>query len=100
MTPEAARFFSNYKERFGEAPDYPAIEGYRGADALVVALEKAGRDLTPASLVAALESMSEYDDIFGYRLTFSPSDHKGVDKSTLVTVKDGRWVKLAESISY
>jgi len=100
MTPEAAKFFSDYKERFGEAPDYPAIEGYRGADALVVALEKAGRDLTPASLVAAFESMSEYNDIFGYRLTFSPTDHKGVDKSTLVTVKDGRWVKLAESISY
>ena len=44
--------------------------------------------------------MHDYVDIFGYRLTFGPDDHKGVDESILSTVKDGRWVTLKESITY
>ena len=44
--------------------------------------------------------MSEYKDIFGYRMTFGPDDHKGVDESVLMMVQDGRWVLLEESISY
>jgi len=100
MSPEVAHWFKRYVDTFGTEPGYAAIEGYRNADALVVALEKAGRDLTAEGLVAALESMSNYTDIFGYTMTFGPNDHKGVDSSTLMTVKDGRWIRLAESIQY
>ena len=100
MSPEVARWFANYQDSFGTQPGYAAIEGYRNADALVVALEKAGPDLTAESLMAALESMNRYTDIFGYDMTFGPDDHKGVDSSILMTVKDGRWVRLAESIQY
>lgn len=100
MTPEVEAFFTGFKDRFGKAPGYAAIEGYRNADALVMALEKAGPDLTADGLIAALESISDYEDIFGYHMTFGPDDHKGVDGSTLMTVKDGRWVKLVESITY
>ena len=49
------------------------------------------RDLSADGLLAALESMTDYEDIFGYRLTFGPDDHKGVDESVLTTVVDGRW---------
>ena len=100
MSPEVAKFFADFTDRFGNAPGYAAVEGYRNTDALLVALEKAGPDLTAESLIAAIESMSDYEDIFGYHMTFGPDDHKGVDVSTLMTVRDGRWVKLAESISY
>jgi branched-chain amino acid transport system substrate-binding protein len=100
MTPEVAEFYSSYAERFGAEPGYPAIEGYRNAGVIVDALERAGENLTVASFLTALESMTEYEDIFGYRLTFGPDDHKGVDESVLVTVRDGRWVTLEESVTY
>ncbi len=100
MTPEAADFFSSYTERFGVEPDYPGIEGYRNAGVIVDALEAAGQDLTVEGFISALESMTEYEDAFGHRLTFGPDDHKGVDESVLVTVRDGRWVTLEESVSY
>ena len=100
MSPEIARWYRSFTERFGSEPGYPAIEGYRNAGILVDALEMAGRDLSADGLMAALESMTDYEDIFGYRLTFGPDDHKGVDESVLATVVDGRWVTLEESIRY
>ena len=100
MSPEVARWYRSFTERFGSEPGYPAIEGYRNAGILVDALQMAGRDLSADGLMAALESMTAYEDIFGYRLTFGPDDHKGVDESVLTTVVDGRWVTLEESIRY
>jgi branched-chain amino acid transport system substrate-binding protein len=100
MTPEVARWYQSYTERFGSEPGYVGIEGYRNAGILIDALEIAGPDLTVDGLMAALESMTNYEDIFGYRLTFGPDDHKGVDESVLTTVVDGRWVTLEESIRY
>ena len=100
MSPDVARWYKSFKESFGSEPGYTAIEGYRNADALAIALQNAGRDLDPDALIRSLESMSDYQDIFGYHLTFGPGDHKGVDESILTTVKDGRWVILEESIRY
>ena len=99
-SPEVQLWYDSFTERFGSEPGYAAIEGYRNADALIVALERAGRELSVDKLLDALESMSSYEDIFGYRLTFGKDDHKGVDESILSTVKDGRWVTLEESIRY
>ena len=100
MTPEVQRWYESYTERFGTEPGYPSVEGYRNAALLVDALEAAGPNLDVDALMVALESMTEYEDIFGYRLTFGPDDHKGVDESVLMTVRDGRWVTLEESVSY
>ena len=99
-TPEVQAWFDDYVERYGVQPGYAAIEAYRNTDALVKALELAGPDLNVDGLIAALESMDEYTDIFGNRMTFGPQDHKGVDESFLLVVQDKRWVKLDESISY
>ena len=100
MNSEVAHWFKSFVDTYGSEPGYAAIEGYRNADALVVALRNAGRELDPEGLIRGLESMTDYQDIFGYHLTFGPDDHKGVDESILMTVKDGRWVKLEESIRY
>ena len=100
LSKEVRAWWERYEERFGKAPDTPAMEGYRGADLVVMALERAGRDLTVDSLVAALESIDDYTDIFGYRVSFGPGDHKGVSESVLSVVEGGRWVTRAESISY
>ena len=100
LSPEVRAWFDKYTDTYGDAPGLPAMIGYRGADLTIAALEKAGRDLTRDGLIAALESISEYEDIFGYRLTFGPNDHKGVDESLLSQVQNGRWVTLDQSIRY
>lgn len=100
MSEEVARWYKSYTDTFGREPGYAAVEGYRNADILGVALQNAGRELDVDALIGGLEAMTDYEDIFGYHLTFGPDDHKGVDESILMTVKDGRWVRLEESIRY
>lgn len=100
MSEEVARWYKSYTDTFGGEPGYAAVEGYRNADILGVALQNAGRELDVDALIGGLEAMTDYEDIFGYHLTFGPDDHKGVDESILMTVKDGRWVRLEESIRY
>lgn len=100
MKPEIKAWWDQYSERFGDSPGIAAMEGYRAADLVVMALENAGPELTRESFVAAMEGITDYTDLFGYKLGFGPNDHSGVAESTLSQVKNGRWVTLAESISY
>ncbi len=100
LAPAVREWWDAYVERFGEDPGIPAMEGFRAADLVVLALQEAGPDLTRESFVAALEGITEYDDVFGYKLGFGPNDHSGVSESTLSQVQNGRWVTLAESITY
>ena len=95
-----AAWWDRYVELYGSEPEYAAMEGYRNADLVVQALEGAGPEPTVDKLMAALEAMSEHVDPFGYRLTFGPEDHQGVDESVLLTVQDGRWQAQAERIQY
>ena len=49
----------------GTPPNFAAEIGYSAAELVVLALQKAGRDLTADSFIAALESIKDYQDIFG-----------------------------------
>ena len=100
ISESTASWWDRYVEQFGIQPEYAALEGYRNADVVVRALQAVGAQLTAEKLIAAIERMGVYDDPFGYRLTFGPEDHKGVDESVLLTVVDGRWQVQAEKISY
>jgi branched-chain amino acid transport system substrate-binding protein len=100
LTPAVTDWWDRYVARFGVEPEYAAMEGYRNADLVVRALENAGRELTPESLVSGLEAVGEVTDLFGFRLTYGPDDHEGVDESALSVVVDGKWVTQAESVSY
>ncbi len=100
MAPEVRAWWDEYIARYDVEPDLPAMEGYRAADLTVTALEAAGRGLTVESLLAAVEDINDYHDIFGYRVSFSAGKHSGATESVLSQVQDGRWVKLEQSISY
>lgn len=74
------------KEEFS----YGSLEGFVTAKALSVALRAAGRDLTRASLVKALENASF--DLGGMKVRYAPGDHEGsrfVDLS--IVNADGRF---------
>ena len=95
-----AAWWDNYEAKFNKEPGIPAMEGYRAASLVVMALERAGRDLTREKFIRAMESIDDYEDIFGYRIRFGEGDHKGVSESVLSVVRNGRWETLATSISY
>ncbi|MFK7731440.1 MAG: ABC transporter substrate-binding protein [Pseudomonadales bacterium] len=99
-TEAAAAWWDRFVERHGRDPEYVAMESYRNADVIVEALRRAGRDLTVDTFITALESIDNYQDIFGYSLSFGPDKHQGVSESTLSQVRDGRWHTLETSISF
>jgi branched-chain amino acid transport system substrate-binding protein len=100
MSPEVEVWWDSYVEKYDVEPGLAAMEGYRGADLTVVALEKAGPELTTEGLVKALESITDYTDIFGYRISFGPEKHSGVTESVLSQVQNGRWTTLEQGITY
>ena len=100
MSPQVKAWWDRYIELYDEEPGLAAMEGYRGADLTVLALQKAGPDLTTESLAKAVESITDYTDIFGYRVSFGPDKHNGATESVLSQVQDGRWVTLEQAISY
>jgi branched-chain amino acid transport system substrate-binding protein len=97
-TPAVQAWWDKYVALYGDEPDLPAMEGYRAADLVVLALENAGRNLDAQSLVAGLEAITDYTDIFGYKVSFGPDKHSGASHSVLSQVRDGRWVALEQSV--
>lgn len=100
LSPEVIDWWNRYEARFGVEPGIPAMEGYRAADLVVLAMEQAGPTLTRDSFLTSIEAITDYTDLFGYRVEFGPDDHKGVSESVLSVVENGRWKTLATAISY
>ena len=99
-SPAVQAWWDHYVALYGDEPGIAAMEGYRAADLTLLALENAGRDLTADALLKSVEAITDYTDIFGYRVSFSPEKHGGVRESVLSQVQDGRYVVLAEAVSY
>ncbi len=99
-SPAVQAWWDRYVALYDVEPDLPAMEGYRAADLVVRALRNAGPDLTVDGLLAGVESITDYTDIFGYNLSFGPGKHSGATESVLSQVQNGRWVPLEQSITY
>ncbi len=81
-----------YRAQFNEAPTAYSIYGYVILDRLVMAMEKAGTDLTTDNLVKAIEGLETPVDMFGMpAMSFSPTKHLGSSKARLSQIQDGRW---------
>ena len=98
--PAVQSWWDHYVALYGDEPGIAAMEGYRAADLTLLALENAGPDLTVDALLKSMEAITDYTDIFGYRVSFSAEKHGGVRESLLSQVQDGRFVVLAEAVSY
>ncbi len=92
-TGAAKTFFENYKKRYGTTPSPVAQHGYFSADLAVIAMEKAGRNLTVDSFIKGLESISGYQHQFGGpEISFGPKKHLGSDQSVLLRIQGGKWL--------
>jgi len=97
----AGDWFREYAEAFGEDPAPQTVIGYVMADLVVRALEEAGRDVTVAKILAALERIDRYEDPFGGpSLSFSPTKHQGGDYLNLYQVQGGKWVTVEKNLPY
>jgi branched-chain amino acid transport system substrate-binding protein len=100
--PAVKKFATTFKTTYGFDVNYLGEAGYTAASFMLAALEKAGRDLTVDSFIAAMESMNDWHDIFeGPPLSLSPTNHHASNQSFLSVVKDTRWVPvLQEPLSF
>jgi branched-chain amino acid transport system substrate-binding protein len=84
--------------------DLPYRDTAKGAvlaDITVVALDRAGPNLTVESLTKALEGIQGYRDIFGGPvLSFGPQQHQGTQRSPIYVVKGGRYVPVTEPLMF
>jgi branched-chain amino acid transport system substrate-binding protein len=96
--PAVREFCERYRKAYGIGPNYLGEAGYTQAKFVTAVLEKAGRDLTLDSFLAALESMHDWRDIFdGPPLTLTPTNHHASSQSFLSVVKKARWTPVLES---
>jgi branched-chain amino acid transport system substrate-binding protein len=95
--PEVHAFATKFKETFSIDPNYLGEAGYVAANFTLAALQKAGRDLTTDSFIAAMESMQDWRDIFGGPpLSLSSTNHHASNQSFLSVVKDARWTPVIQ----
>jgi branched-chain amino acid transport system substrate-binding protein len=100
--PAVHQFATTFKKTYGFDVNYLGEAGYTAASFMLAALEKAGRDLTVDSFIAAMDGMNDWRDIFeGPPLSLSPTNHHASNQSFLSVVKDTRWVPvLQEPLSF
>ena len=87
---EPAAFIGAYTQAHGELPGTGALLGYSFARGFTEALEKAGRDLTVDSFLAAMESLDFYDPLLDIHVDYAPDDHQGADEVVLSVIEGGR----------
>jgi len=81
MLPSVNEYLRLLRHYFPEAtPNSVSLEGYYNALVLVEGLRRAGRDLTREGLVHAIQSIKDYPLGENTSLSFSPSDHQGMDR--------------------
>jgi branched-chain amino acid transport system substrate-binding protein len=100
--PKIHAFVTSFRQSYGKDPNFAAQIGYTGAQLVVLALQRAGKDLTTEGFIKGMESIKDYHDIFGSPpFSFGPDKHLGSNQAFLCVVKDGAWVPVEkEAISY
>jgi branched-chain amino acid transport system substrate-binding protein len=99
--PAVKDFVERYKAKYNIVPNIGAVYGYVAADLTITGLDKAGQNLTLDSLIAGLESIKGYKDIFnGPEASFSATNHQGASSSFLAEVKGGRWTRVTQPLGF
>ena len=86
---------------FGAEPNSQAVSGYNTVKTFTFYAEIAGKDLTGAKLMDALEGGKKYIDIFGSPPTkFSKTNHLATTITSVQQVKNGRWAVVTDGLSF
>ncbi len=87
--PLVREYQTNLRRYLPEAEfGFASLEGYLNAKVFVQGLKNAKKNLTRASLIAALDEMKNFD-CGGIGVSFSPEDHQGLDSAYLTIIDNG-----------
>jgi branched-chain amino acid transport system substrate-binding protein len=100
--PAVREFAQKYRTATGREPNFLGETGWTTGQLVLLALDRAGRDLNVDTLIKSIESIKDFHDIFGGPpLSFGPGQHHGSSASFLAVIHNGRWVAASDSpISY
>ena len=94
-------WLGNYKKSFNSDPNTQAIIGYNTVMTFAHYAKLAGKDLSGQKFLDALESGSEYKDIFGSPPTkFSKTNHLATTITSVQQVLRGRWVMVQDGLTF
>lgn len=102
--PAIKAFVEDHHRMFpGSTPSSLALMGYSAAATFTEALRRSGDDPTREKLVAALESMTDFDQKIGPPITFTalsddPYSRRGQTGVVLMQLRDGGFKSLGEII--
>ena len=100
------QWYADYVGEPGAVPNAYGVAGMVAAELFTEAAERAGRDLTRAGLVEALESMDGWDGYLALDVTygaFDPDDNTsrlGKQSMYIMEVQDGEWYPVSDWIEY
>ncbi|MGO4717135.1 ABC transporter substrate-binding protein [Bradyrhizobium sp. 2TAF24] len=98
---KAKDWLANYKKQFGSEPNTQAIIGYNAMMTFAYYADKAGKDLSGAKMLEALEAGDTFQDIFGSPPTkFSKTNHLATTVTQVQQIRNGRWVLTKDSLSF
>ena len=90
-------WIERYEAIYGSTPNIGSAYGYMYADIAAKAIEIAGNDLNTDSFIDALESIKDYQLIFGDGiLSFGPEKHLGSNDAYLFEVQNGKFVQISD----
>lgn len=93
--PEVKEWVEGYKKAYNEEPGTGQLLGRTAAEALVRALQAAGKNLTPDTFKKGFESLNYDDKLADIKATYGPKDHQGADDVIISVVKGGKWAEIA-----
>ena len=87
------REFSKAAKETNATISYASMEGFLNAKVLVEGLKRAGRNLTRAGFVKAMESIKA-EDFGGVMVSYSPQDHTGSEFVELTMIgRNGKFIR-------
>lgn len=100
-SPQVLEWMKKYKAKFNPEPTIEAVVGYMVIATAALGMNNAGRDLTVDSLVAGLERIRDYRNIFGTApISFAQDNHLATRRTLVAQIQKGRWVPLTDLMHY
>ncbi len=72
-------------------PGFVSLEGFLAAKTLAEIMAKSGKDLTRKSVVASANSLKDFDLGINDPISFSPTDHQGLEKVYVTVISGGKF---------
>lgn len=79
-----------------DQPNVIGLEGYINAKVLVEGLDRCGRDLDRERFIEALETIQDFSVGIANTITFSATDHQGLEEVYFTRIENGRFVLITD----